>query len=202
MNCSVNGRPTHCNAVKTDIRSARPGGTPFHHDGSACTGPPRTARRTYGGAVSINQNRRAHPRRPSPRRLCASSNQTRPGPTRMVFHTLSLAGDVTGARCKATGLQPSRNPKTELTARLRRLRRKRCKLWNVTYIVNALGEGGTERSLADLLPGLRDGGVNVRIVTFGAARRRGRATVALAGLRDPHSSGRSAGSESSDRCDT
>jgi glycosyltransferase involved in cell wall biosynthesis len=36
----------------------------------------------------------------------------------------------------------------------------------VTYIVNALGEGGTERSLADLLPGLRDGGVDVSIITL------------------------------------
>jgi glycosyltransferase involved in cell wall biosynthesis len=36
----------------------------------------------------------------------------------------------------------------------------------VTYVVNALGEGGTERSLADLLPGLRDGGVEVGIVTI------------------------------------
>lgn len=36
----------------------------------------------------------------------------------------------------------------------------------VTYIVNALGEGGTERSLADLLPGLRDHGVDARIITL------------------------------------
>lgn len=36
----------------------------------------------------------------------------------------------------------------------------------VTYIVNALGEGGTERSLADLLPGLRDQGVDTRIITL------------------------------------
>jgi glycosyltransferase involved in cell wall biosynthesis len=36
----------------------------------------------------------------------------------------------------------------------------------VTYIVNALGEGGTERSLADLLPGLRDGGVDISIITL------------------------------------
>ena len=36
----------------------------------------------------------------------------------------------------------------------------------VTYVVNALGEGGTERSLADLLPGLRDGGVDARIITL------------------------------------
>lgn len=36
----------------------------------------------------------------------------------------------------------------------------------VTYVVNALGEGGTERSLADLLPGLRDAGVDIRIVTL------------------------------------
>lgn len=36
----------------------------------------------------------------------------------------------------------------------------------VTYIVNALGEGGTERSLADLLPGLREGGVDISIITL------------------------------------
>lgn len=36
----------------------------------------------------------------------------------------------------------------------------------VTYVVNALGEGGTERSLADLLPGLREGGVEPRIITL------------------------------------
>lgn len=36
----------------------------------------------------------------------------------------------------------------------------------VTYIVNALGEGGTERSLADLLPGLREGGIDINIITL------------------------------------
>jgi len=34
----------------------------------------------------------------------------------------------------------------------------------VLFIVNALGEGGTEKSLADLLPGLRDAGVESRIL--------------------------------------
>lgn len=36
----------------------------------------------------------------------------------------------------------------------------------VTYLINALGEGGTERSLADLLPGLRNAGVEASILTL------------------------------------
>ena len=47
-------RPHSGNPVKTDVRSARPAGTPFHHDG-ALFRPAQDCSRTYGGAVALNR---------------------------------------------------------------------------------------------------------------------------------------------------
>jgi hypothetical protein len=47
-------RPHPANPVKVDVRSARPGGTPFWHEG-ALYRPAQDCSRTYGGSVAFNR---------------------------------------------------------------------------------------------------------------------------------------------------
>jgi hypothetical protein len=45
-------QPHECNPVKTDVRSTRPAGTPFVHEGRLYR-PAQDGSRTYGGAVAL-----------------------------------------------------------------------------------------------------------------------------------------------------
>jgi hypothetical protein len=84
--------PHRLNPVKIDVRSARPGGTPFRLDG-ALFRPAQDCSHTYGGAVTINRVLSCTPDsyeeisvavlRPDPR-----------GPYPDGLHTLSVAGDM------------------------------------------------------------------------------------------------------------
>jgi hypothetical protein len=84
--------PHAANPVKIDLRSARPAGTPFHHDG-ALYRPAQDCSTTYGGAVAIC---RVHELTPTSfREEVIRVLAPRPGRYRHGFHTLSSVGDRT-----------------------------------------------------------------------------------------------------------
>lgn len=110
--------PHPANPVKTDVRSARPGGTPFVHEGELYR-PAQDCSTTYGGAVSIN--------RVDTLTLDMFSESVvrviepdPSGPYPHGVHTLSAAGPFTllDAKRRVTNVRETR---TELAARLRRL---------------------------------------------------------------------------------
>ena len=115
-------RPHAQNPVKTDIRSARPGGTPFHHE-SDLYRPAQDCSRTYGGAVAICKVDQLTPDlfRESVVRV-VEPDPSWPFPHGL--HTLSAAGAVTylDAKRRVFNRHESR---AELTARLHRLRPSR-----------------------------------------------------------------------------
>lgn len=86
-------QPHATNPVKIDIRSARPGGTPFHEDGVLYR-PAQDCSRTYGGRVIINRVLTLTPTafRETPAAL-VEPDPTGPYPDGL--HTLSSAGNVT-----------------------------------------------------------------------------------------------------------
>ena len=115
---SLSGRwiPHAANPVKTDVRSARPGGTPFVHDGVLYR-PAQDNAGTYGGAIVINRVNRLTPTEFEEEVV----RTVRPfgKPYTKGMHTLSSAGDLTlidGKRSRF--IWPAF--KTELKARLRR----------------------------------------------------------------------------------
>lgn len=81
------------NPVKTDVRSARPGGTPFVHSGVLYR-PAQDCSRTYGGRVVINRVLYLTPAafREVPVAIVAPDPR---GPFPDGLHTLSALGDVT-----------------------------------------------------------------------------------------------------------
>jgi hypothetical protein len=81
------------NPLKTDIRSSRPAGTPFIHNGRLYR-PAQDGSRTYGGAVSINRVVRLTPTK-FEEETVATLRPARDGPYRSGIHTVSAVGDVT-----------------------------------------------------------------------------------------------------------
>lgn len=86
-------RPHPGNPLKTDIRSSRPGGTPFVHDGQLYR-PAQDGSRTYGGAMAINRVQRLTPTE-FEEELVTVIQPDRRGPYRGGVHTMSAVGDVT-----------------------------------------------------------------------------------------------------------
>ncbi len=81
------------NPVKTDVRSARPGGTPFVHEG-ALYRPAQDCAKVYGGRVSINRIERLTPFCFAERAVGVVEPDAR-GPYPDGLHTLSAAGPLT-----------------------------------------------------------------------------------------------------------
>jgi hypothetical protein len=81
------------NAVKTDVRSSRPAGTPFRHKGDLFR-PAQDCSGTYGGAVSINRVTRLSPTEFAEQQVCVLRPR---GDSRYPqgLHTLSRAGNWT-----------------------------------------------------------------------------------------------------------
>jgi hypothetical protein len=81
------------NPVKIDIRSARPGGTPFYEKG-ALYRPAQDCSRTYGGRIIINRVLTLTPT--AFHETPAATVEPEPnGPYRHGLHTLSRVGDIT-----------------------------------------------------------------------------------------------------------
>lgn len=92
-------KPHANNPVKVDVRSARPAGTPFVHDGHLYR-PCQDSSRTYGGRILINRIVRLSPTE-FEEEQAAVVEPYKDGPYPNCLHTLSAAGDVTvidGAR--------------------------------------------------------------------------------------------------------
>ena len=81
------------NPVKVDIRSGRPGGTPFVHGGSLYR-PAQDASTTYGGRVVINRVRALTPAEFDEEPV-AVVEPLRDSPYPDGLHTLSALGDIT-----------------------------------------------------------------------------------------------------------
>ncbi len=85
--------PHAANPVKTDVRSARPGGTPFHHEG-ALYRPAQDCSRTYGGGVTITRIVRLTPEEFEEEPVAAVAPPEH-GAFRAGLHTLSALGEMT-----------------------------------------------------------------------------------------------------------
>jgi len=81
------------NPVKCDVRSSRPGGTPFVHDG-ALYRPAQDSSKSYGGALTINRitSLSQDEFREEPR---VHLEPFRDSPYPDGLHTLSAAGSIT-----------------------------------------------------------------------------------------------------------
>ena len=106
------------NPIKTDVRSARPGGTPFVHQGSLYR-PAQDNAGTYGGAVVLNRVDVLTPTEFREQIVGVIPPYAKPYDAGM--HTLSSAGDVTLIDGKRRKFIWSAF-KTELGARLHRRR--------------------------------------------------------------------------------
>ncbi|HEY5095621.1 MAG TPA: hypothetical protein VII69_10930 [Candidatus Eremiobacteraceae bacterium] len=85
--------PHPLNPVKIDVRSSRPAGAPFVHDGRLFR-PSQDCSRTYGGAVTINEITKLSPTRFQEHAVAIVRPD--PGsPYRSGVHTLSSFGDQT-----------------------------------------------------------------------------------------------------------
>ena len=78
--------------MKIDLRSARPAGTPFHHEGGLDR-PAQDCSTTYGGAVAICRVDELTPT--SFREVVVRGLPPLPGRYRPGFHTLASIGDRT-----------------------------------------------------------------------------------------------------------
>jgi hypothetical protein len=85
--------PHPLNPVKIDVRSARPAGTPFEHEGRLYR-PSQDCSLTYGGAVTINEVTMLSPTR-FQERVVASVKPNAKSGYGVGLHTLSRFGDVT-----------------------------------------------------------------------------------------------------------
>ncbi|HKT72646.1 MAG TPA: hypothetical protein VJQ47_07120, partial [Steroidobacteraceae bacterium] len=93
------------NPVKLDVRSARPGGTPFVHEG-ALYRPAQDCSRTYGGRIVINRVVRLTPTA-FQEELAAVVDPDGRGPYPHGLHTLSAAGNLTLIDGKRTRFVPA-----------------------------------------------------------------------------------------------
>lgn len=85
--------PHAANPVKTDVRSARPGGTPFWHEGSLYR-PAQDCSRTYGGGITITRIVALTPEEFEEEPVTAVG-PPKDGAFRAGLHTLSALGGVT-----------------------------------------------------------------------------------------------------------
>jgi hypothetical protein len=85
--------PHALNPVKTDIRSSRPAGTPFIHEGDLFR-PTQDSSQSYGGAITITRIDELTPTTFS-EEIVARVPPSRSGPYRDGIHTLSAVGDRT-----------------------------------------------------------------------------------------------------------
>ena len=111
--------PHAVNPVKCDLRSSRPGGTPFMGEDGALYRPAQDCSRVYGGAVVINRVTRLTPDE-FQEEAAAHLRADRAGPCPDGLHTLSAAGNLTLIDGKRHELVP-----LAVAAALRRLRRGR-----------------------------------------------------------------------------
>ncbi len=119
------------NPVKTDVRSARPGGTPFVHEGRLYR-PAQDSSRTYGGNVAIHRIDKLTPtqfeeqevRRLEPDGHCRYSQG---------IHTIAAAGDMCVVDGKHFVFVPELLP-AMLWAKLRAIVRRGAAAAAVTYI--------------------------------------------------------------------
>jgi hypothetical protein len=107
------------NPVKTDVRAARPAGTPFMRDGRLIR-PAQDCSGSYGSAVVLNEVLELSPTRFTER----EAGRVEPGePYPAGLHTLSAAGAVTLVDGKRSELSWG-HARREIQARLSRLWRK------------------------------------------------------------------------------
>lgn len=85
--------PHALNPVKSDVRSARPAGTPFVHAGNLYR-PAQDCSRTYGGRITVNRIRRLTPDQFA-EEPAAVIEPFSDGPFPDGIHTISAVGDVT-----------------------------------------------------------------------------------------------------------
>src|SRR5690348_1110410 len=116
-------QPHAGNPVKTDIRSARPAGTPFMYDG-ALYRPAQDCSREYGGRVVINRVTRLDPRtfREEP---AAVVDPSMLGLNAIGIHTISAAGAMTLIDAKWKKLMPQLAVRTALGPYVQRRSRTR-----------------------------------------------------------------------------
>ncbi len=81
------------NPVKSDVRSARPGGTPFYHEG-ALYRPAQDCSKTGGGKTVINRIKRLSPSS-FDEEAVAVVEPDPTGPYPEGLHTISKVGDFT-----------------------------------------------------------------------------------------------------------
>jgi hypothetical protein len=86
-------RPHVGNPIKSDVRSSRPAGTPFVHDGNLYR-PAQDSSRTYGGAVVINRILSLSPTE-FREEIATVVTPDPDGPYPRGLHTVSAAGDMT-----------------------------------------------------------------------------------------------------------
>ncbi len=85
--------PHRCNPVKTDVRSSRPAGTPFVHEGELYR-PSQDCSQSYGGRVCINRVLRLDPSEFVEEEVCAIEPAPKGGyPDGL--HTISAVGNWT-----------------------------------------------------------------------------------------------------------
>jgi len=111
-------QPHAGNPLKTDIRSSRPAGTPFVHEGKLYR-PAQDCSRVYGGAVAINHVSRLTPTE-FEETVCRVFTIDTSEPYSAGCHTLSAAGARTAIDGKRLIFQPSEFGR-EATAILRRI---------------------------------------------------------------------------------
>jgi hypothetical protein len=96
--------PHRANPVKSDVRSSRPAGTPFWHEGSLYR-PAQDCSRTYGGRVAINRVLQLTPERFAEQPV-AWVEPDPDGPYPDGLHTLSAVGERTLLDGKRTVFAP------------------------------------------------------------------------------------------------
>lgn len=164
--------PHPLNPVKTDVRSARPAGTPFFDRGTLFR-PAQDCSEGYGGAVSICEVLELSVDRFEERVAAVVQPSAEWGFSEGI-HTLSAAGEFTLVDGRRSVFDRHESW-AELRARARRVWSRRhstggskqqsqgVRSIRVLAVINALGEGGTERSLAETIPGLRSRGIEVTV---------------------------------------
>jgi hypothetical protein len=110
--------PHPANPVKVDVRSSRPGGTPFYSGGQLYR-PAQDCSRTYGWRVTLNRITKLTPTEFEEQVVTVV--EPPPGPYREGIHTLSGAGNFTVLDAKSFILDPPMIPK--------RLAHKLARIW-------------------------------------------------------------------------
>jgi len=100
--------PHALNPVKSDVRSSRPGGTPFVHDGDLYR-PAQDCTRTYGGGITVNRILRLTPTEFA-EEPAAVIQPLADSPFPDGIHTISAVGDMTLIDAKRHRFIPSAIP--------------------------------------------------------------------------------------------